>query len=93
MRAKIRSLPGAMAALAHLVLHSVHFLHWGFTGVANSWFTGVKIWQVGVHEHKNSIFCLAINMALSKTCINRCSALASGSKSLFSCPIESDAFC
>ena len=55
MSAEIRCLLGPIADFSHLVLHCVHFLHWGVTGVAGVWSAGLKIWQGSVHEQNTSI--------------------------------------
>lgn len=47
--AEIRRLVGAVAAVSHLVLHRVHFLHRGGTGFTGGWPTDHKIWEVGVN--------------------------------------------
>ena len=45
-----------MACISHLVLHCVHFLHWGVIWVACGWFTDFKNWQVGAHKHESHNF-------------------------------------
>lgn len=47
MCAEIQGLPGAVAGFAHLVLHCVHFLHRGVTGVTGGQWADHKIWEVG----------------------------------------------
>lgn len=48
MSAEIQRLLGAVAGFSHLVLHCVHFLRRGVTGVAGGWSTAIKIWQVSL---------------------------------------------
>lgn len=90
MSAEVQRLLGALAALSHLVLHCVHFLHWWVTWIINGRSIDVKIWQVCGHVQKShtknnfnslcSIFCLYFNKNRSQ-------------KSLSPCPTGSDAFC
>lgn len=53
MSAEIQCFFGSVADLSHLVLHCVHFLHWGVTGVTGGGSTDLKIWQVSVREQKS----------------------------------------
>lgn len=46
-----------VAGLSHMVLHCLHLLHWGVTGVANSWLLDIEIWQVGEKKQFNSLTC------------------------------------
>lgn len=46
-RAQIRRLAAGLAGFSHLVLHRVHLLHRGFTGIAGGLPAGHQLWEVG----------------------------------------------
>lgn len=50
LRGTLRLLLRGVAGLSHMVLHRVHLLHWGVTGVADGWPLDIKIWQVGENK-------------------------------------------
>lgn len=47
MRAQVRRPPAGGAAFPHLVLHGVHLLRGGFTGIAGGLAAPQQIWEVG----------------------------------------------
>lgn len=54
MRAQIRRLPAGVAGVSHLVLHRVHLLHRGPTGITGGRAAHHQIWEVGEREQEET---------------------------------------
>lgn len=71
--AAISLLLGAVAALAYLVLHRFHFLHWGFAGLTGSWSAKLDVWQVSVdgdrQDATSTVRVLRLDFVWTRPCL------------------------